>query len=160
MRRTIRNLQALSEVAGRRFRTVDITAGSAGYPNIALTIHDEQYRATVAALEQNIRRTEYLLPLPLLLGLGIGFLVRFLSTRSGMCSYALMRPICLTRVRLFFSILAEQAALPALAAAAVAVATGRFAPAGIDMVCYLIGCCAAVLRAIRVQPLEVLREQE
>lgn len=81
----------------------------------ALTIHDEQYNATIAVLEQNIERTRYLLPLVSLLGLGVGFLISFLATRGGRRTYALMRTVGMTKDKLLASILRKQLLLPILA---------------------------------------------
>lgn len=153
-------LEELSAAAAEYFGSVDPMASDRASPAYALTIHDEQYRATVAALEQNIQRTGYLLPLVLALGLGVGFLVSFLSTRNESRTYALMRTLGLTPVRLFFSILREQLILVLLAAALVGVLMGELLPIMIYGLCYGIGCCAAVLRAVRVPPTAILREQE
>lgn len=153
-------LEALSDAASEYFGTVDPAASDNVSPAYALTIHDEQYRATVAALEQNIQRTGYLLPLVLVLGLGVGFLVSFLSTRNESRTYALMRTLGLTRLRLFFSILREQLILVLLAAVLVGLLMGEAIPIIIYGLCYGTGCCAAVLRAIQVPPTAILREQE
>lgn len=153
-------LEALSADAAAYFGAVDPMASEHARPAYALTIHDEQYRATIAALEQNIQRTGYLLPLVLVLGLGVGFLVSFLFTRNESRTYALMRTLGLTHVRLFFSILREQMILVLLAAALIGLLMGELIPIMIYGLCYCTGCCAAVLRAIRVPPTAILRQQE
>lgn len=151
-------LEALSEAASEMYGTVDPMA--TGEPKFALTIHDEQYRATVAALEQNIERTAYLLPLVGLLGLGVGFLISFLSTRGESRTYALMRTLGMTRGKLFASIVREQMILALLAILAVALVTKNPGPAGIYLVCHSVGVFAAVVRSVRVAPTAILREQE
>ena len=153
-------LDALKEAAMQHFGQVDPLADDNADPRIALTVHDEQYRAAVAVLEQNIRRTGYLLPLVVLLGLGVGFLVSFLATRGESRTYALMRTLGMTKRKLFFSVLREQVLL-ALPAVPLALAlTGRFLPAAGYLLCHVMGCCAAVVRAVRIGPTAILREQE
>lgn len=155
-------LDALSQTASQVFGVVDPTAPafSQEAEGVALTIHDEQYRATVAALTQNIQRTGYLLPVVLLLGIGVGFLVSFLSTRSEKRTYALMRTMGMTRGKLFFSILREQLVLVALAVLIALAITRESIPAVSYFVCYAVGCVASVMKSIQVPPSAILREQE
>lgn len=155
-----RKLEELSESASLKFKTVDPLSPDLESINAALTIHDEQYRATVAVLEQNIERTAYLLPVILLLSLGVGFLISFLATRGERMTYALMRTLGMTKGRLFASILREQMLLTLLAALAAALITNRFQPALWYLLCHGIGCCIAVIRSVRVAPTAILREQE
>lgn len=154
------NLDAITRTASGVFGAVDPLADEHSSPRYALTIHDEQYRATVAALEQNIERTAYLLPIVMLLGLGVGFLISFLATRGERRTYALMRTLGMTRGKLFGSILREQLTLSVLAVAAVALLTGNPGPAAIYLGCYTVGCTAAVVRSVQVPPTAILREQE
>lgn len=58
-----RELDDLSQIASEMFGAVDPKA-PAFTDGVALTIHDQQYRATVTALAQNIRRSGYRPPLP------------------------------------------------------------------------------------------------
>ena len=153
-------LDELYSVAKRYFSKVDPNAGNKLAHKPALTVYDEQYRATVAALEQNIARTGYLLPIVLLLGLGVGFLISFLFTRSERRTYALMRTLGMTRWRLFGSILREQLLLVAIAVLAATVLTREVIPGGGYFLCYSIGCAACIFRAIRVPPTAILRDQE
>ena len=155
-----RRLDALSEAASEFFGAVDPLANEHSTPKYALIIHDEQYRATVAALEQNIERTGHLLPLVSLLGLGTGLLISFLATRGESRTYALMRTMGMTRGKLFFSVLREQIVLPAVSVLLVAVLTEEIPSAGFYLLCYATGCCAAVIRAVRTAPTAILREQE
>ena len=155
-----RELEALSEAASVEFQAVDPLAADASIRSAALTIHDEQYRATVAALEQNIERTAYLLPLIAMLGLAVGFLISFLSTRGEIRTYALMRTLGMTRGKLFMSILREQMLLTVLAVAMVSAVTKSILPAGFFLICYAVGCGTAVIRSVRVPPTAILREQE
>ena len=155
-----RKLEELSEAASLKFKTVDPYGLDTQGPSAALTIHDEQYRATVAVLEQNIERTAYLLPVILLLSLGMGFLISFLATRGESRTYALMRTLGMTKGRLFASILREQILLTILAALAAALFTGKYLPALSYLLCHGIGCCIAVIRSVRVSPTAILREQE
>lgn len=153
-------LEELSEAASLKFKTVDPLGAQIDGVSAALTIHDEQYRATVAVLEQNIERTAYLLPVILLLSLGMGFLISFLATRGERMTYALMRTLGMTRGRLFASIIREQLFLAALAACVAGCCTGRAGPAGWYLLCHGAGCCIAVIRCVRSAPTAILREQE
>ncbi len=153
-------LPEIYEVSGKIFGTVDPNAGNKAFLQIAMTIYDGQYRATVTALEQNITRSGYLLPIILLLGLGVGFLISFLFTRSERRTYALMRTVGMTRGKLFGSILREQLLLVAIAVAAASILTGELIPGAVYFLCYGIGCAACIFRAIRVPPTAILREQE
>ncbi|MBO4915928.1 MAG: hypothetical protein J5449_12080, partial [Oscillospiraceae bacterium] len=124
------------------------------------TVYDEQYRATLAAMEQNIKRLTYLLPLITLLSLGAGFLVGFLATRGEARTYALMRSIGVTRSQLFFGVLAEQIILPLFAALVVGAVMRRPISAVVFLICHAIGCSLAIARSVRVAPNAILREQE
>lgn len=153
-------LDELAAAASEYFGEV-VPAGSLyADPPFALTIHDEQYRATLATLEQNIRRTQILLPLLLLLGFGMGFLVSFLATRGEKRSYALMRTQGLTRGKLLFSILVEQTVLPLAAVLIIGLALGNLLPAVMYLVCHCVGCALVATKAVRVPPTAILREQE
>jgi len=153
-------LPEIYEVSGKIFGTVDPNAGDRAFLQIAMTIYDGQYRATVTALEQNIARTGYLLPIVLLLGLGVGFLISFLFTRSERKTYALMRTLGMTRWRLFGSILREQLILVAVAVLTATALTREIIPGTVYFLCYGVGCAACIFRAIRVPPTAILREQE
>ena len=153
-------LDELYSVAKRYFGTVLPNAAEKSVPKEALTIYDEQYRATVAALEQNIARTGYLLPIVLMLGLGVGFLISFLFTRNESRTYALMRTLGMTQGKLFLSILREQLLLVLLAALLALCVTREAGPTAVYFGCYSIGCTACVIRAIRVPPTAILRDQE
>lgn len=153
-------LDAMTEAASEIFTSLDPTAHVSSLTKAALTVHDQQYRATVAALEQNITRTSYLLPLVMLLGLALGFLVSFLATRSERLSYALMRTLGLTRGKLFCSILLEQTLLPMAAVAVIGIAMRNPAPALGYLVCHCIGCAIASVRAVAQRPTAILRNQE
>ncbi len=155
-----RKLDALSEAASLKFKTVDPLSAEHGSINAALTIHDEQYRSTIAALEQNIERTAYLLPLILALSLGVGFLISFLSTRGEGRTYALMRTLGMDRGKLALSILREQLILPVLAALILGTLTQNGSSAGAYLACHALGCVIAVLRSVRTAPTAILREQE
>ena len=153
-------LEELQKAASPVFRSVNPLIGNTKDSNLALKIYDEQYRATVAALEQNIQRTALLVPLILLVSLGVGFLVSVLATRSERRTYALMRTLGMTRGRLFGSILREQLLLPTTAAVFCAIAAGKPLSALSYLIFHTIGCCIAVVRSVRVPPTAILREQE
>lgn len=153
-------LEELAEAASEFFGEV-VPAGSFyADPPFALTIHDEQYRATLATLEQNIRRTRILLPMLLLVGFGMGFLISFLSTRGEKRSYALMRTQGLTRGRLLISVLVEQTVLPLAAAFITGSLLGKLLPAAAYLSCHCLGCILVAVKAVRVPPTAILREQE
>lgn len=153
-------LDELSRIAGTLFGTVDPLASENSNPRVALTIHDEQYRATIAALEQNIRRTQYLLPLISLLALLLGFFISFLATRGENRTYALMRTLGMTQGKLAVSIFREQILIPLLSGAVLAILTGNPGSSAFYLVCYVIGCGVATIRVIRQPLTTILREQE
>lgn len=153
-------LEDLMKAAETHFGEVVPAGSTHADPAYALTIHDEMYRSTVAALEQNIRRTKILLPMLMVLGLVLGFLISTIATRSERMNYALMRTMGLTRGRLMLSVLVEQTILPLLAVTAVALVLEQACPAILYLVCHCIGCAACIIRAIRVPPTAILREQE
>lgn len=153
-------LDEIYAVAATYFGIVDPNAGDKSIPKVALTVHDEQYRATIAAMEQNILRINILMPLLLLLGFGMGFLISFLATRGEKRTYALMRTIGLTRGKLLVSILLEQTLLPLLAAVVIGTAMANLLPSLLYLLCHCTGCAAVAVRAVRVPPTAILREQE
>lgn len=141
------------------FQPVDIQGGDTLY-SYALTIYDEQYRSTVAALQQNINRSQYTIPVLLTLVVLSGALVSFLSTRSERRSYALMRVQGLNRAGLTGTIIAELA-IPAVGGCVLsAVACRQLLPVGIFLACYLLGGMAAALRLVLDRPAVILRQQE
>lgn len=153
-------IDELREAASLFFGEVDPNADASVAPKYALVVRDEMYRVTLSTIAQNILRTEYLLPFVLILSLGISFLVSFLATRSENRNYALMRTVGLTQGRLFASVLIEQSIPALLAAVAVGALMRQPLYAGAYLLCHLTGCCIAVLRAVRVPPTMILREQE
>lgn len=152
------NLTAISQTAMEKFGVVDPLA--ADPEGLALTIQDEQYRATVATLEQNLQRVRYLVPVILLLGFGVGFLTSFLSTRNEKKTYALMRTLGMNSKKLFWSILREQMVLAVVASVIALVISGAWMAITVYLVCYIIGCVACVTKTIKVSPTAILREQE
>ena len=152
------NLTAISQAAMEKFGVVDPLATNP--EGLALTIQDEQYRATVATLEQNRQRISYLVPVILLLSLGVGFLASFLSTRNEKKTYALMRTLGMNSKKLFWSILREQMILAVLASVIALVISGVWVSIAVYLVCYLIGCVACVTKTIRVTPTAIFREKE
>lgn len=152
------NLTAISQAAMEKFGAVDPL--STNPEGLALTIQDEQYRATVATLEQNIQRVSYLVPVILLLGLGVGFLASFLSTRNEKKTYALMRTLGMNSKKLFWTILREQMILAVVASVIALVISGAWVSIAVYLVCYIIGCIACVTKTVNVTPTAILREQE
>ena len=152
------NLTAISQAAMEKFGVVDPLATNP--EGLALTIQDEQYRATVATLEQNIQRVSYLVPVILLLGLCVGFLASFLSTRNESKTYALMRTLGMNSKKLFWSILREQMILAVVASVIALVISGAWVSIAVYLVCYIIGCIACVTKTVKVTPTVILREQE
>lgn len=126
----------------------------------ALTVQDEQYRATVSAAEQDIARTQLLLPLLSLLGFGAGLLLGYLGTRGETRNYALMRTLGITPVKLSVTVLLEQQLLPLVACVAVAVITGQWGQAALMFICGLVGCIIAALKQILIPPTRLLTAQE
>lgn len=153
------HIEELIKAAAPMLSEVDPTA-VAPKGRFGFIIYDEQYRATLAGMEQNIRRLTYLLPLVTLLSLGAGFLVGFLATRGEARTYALMRSIGVTRPQLFFSVLGEQMILPLLAALVVGGAIRQPIFAGVFLLCHAVGCVLATARAVMIAPSAILRERE
>ncbi|MBR4907267.1 MAG: hypothetical protein IKZ44_10520 [Clostridia bacterium] len=145
------------EIAYKKFRRVDPSSMETDF---ALTVYDKQYKATIASMEQNLRRTSLLLPLIALLGLGAGFLLGLLGTRGEVRTYALMRTLGMNGFGLFCSVMIEQLLAPLLAAAVVGLVFKRPAPTLIFFGCHLVGCALAVLRPVSVSPTRLLRDQE
>ena len=154
------SMDALIRDAGEIFAPVQPGSYAPQGSRFGLIIRDEQYKATMAAMEQNIRRLQYLLPLIAILSLGAGFLVGFLATRSEARVYALMRTIGQTRGKLMLSTLLEQLILPFLAALTVGAVMRAPLPAAVFLGCHAVGCAIAIFRAVRVSPAAILREQE
>ncbi len=150
-------LDEMLEIAYKRFRKVDPSRTDYDF---ALTVYDKQYRATIASMEQNLRRTSLLLPLIGLLGLGAGFLLGLLGTRGEVRIYALMRTLGMNGFGLFCSVMIEQLFAPLLAAAVIGFVFKRPLPTLIFFGCHLVGCALAVLRPVSVSPTRLLREQE
>ena len=154
-------LDALQRAAGRKFSRVQPNATSRiSSIKPALTVYDEQYRATLAALEQNIARTGRLLPAIALLSLGAGFLICFLATRGEGKSYALMRTLGMTQGRMLGSVMLEQLLIPLLISAAVGAALGRPGPAAVSLGFHALGALAAAVKHVCVSPNAILRSQE
>lgn len=76
-----RQLQALHDWVQRLFQPVDIQGGDTLY-SYALTIYDQTYWSTLATLQQNIRRSQYTIPILLVLVILAGALISFLAVRS------------------------------------------------------------------------------
>ena len=140
------------------FEQVDPSSTQTG--SYALNVHDRQYKATIATMEQNIRRTAYLFPLLALMGLSVGFLLGVLGTRRETRTYALMRTLGVSGFGLFCSVLIEQMLMPVLAALLVGLVLMRPLPALIFIICYLVGCIFAVIRPVTGSPTKLFREHE
>lgn len=147
---------ALIEAAAPKFLQIDPSYVNDG--KFALTVHDRSFKATTAALENNIRRIGYLLPILSVLGLGTGFLIGFLSTRGEQKNYALMRTVGLSRGKLFIAVLLEQLLLPLLGVCIVAACMRQPVPAAFFFACLLIGTAIAVIKPVFTPPTRLLRE--
>ena len=153
-------LAELAQAAGENFGPVDPSAGDSGTPRLALTIHDEVYRSTLATLEQNIRRGELTLPILLVLCLACGLLTGFLGTRGEIRAYALMRTLGTTQLKLMASILLEQILLPLLAVCLVGLTMKAPLQALLCLLFQLAGCVIPTIKAVRTPPTAILRDQE
>ncbi|MBQ6076166.1 MAG: hypothetical protein IJK86_08480 [Lachnospiraceae bacterium] len=125
-----------------------------------LTIQDRQYRAALTEMEQNIRRTERLLPVCAFLSLAAGFFMGFLSVRGETKTYALMRTLGVGAGRLTGMVLLEQLLLPAAGTLAIGLIMGQLLPALVYFACHAVGCLLAVLRPALAAPTKLLRVQE
>lgn len=154
-----RQLQDLYDRVKRWFQPVDIQGGDTLY-SYALTIYDQQYWSTLGTLQQNIRRSQYTIPILLVLVVLAGALVSFLAVRSARRSYALMRVQGLSRAGLLSTALAELA-LPTLAGCVLsAVLWWQWLPLVLFLACYLVGGMAAAIRPVLAPPAMILRQQE
>ncbi len=126
--------------------------------NFALVFYDSNYLTTVATLKQSIESTRFLLPFIMALGLGLGFVISFLSTRGESRRYALMRAVGMTKGKLFLSVLREQSAIPFAAAALTAVVFAAPLASLEFFLFYEVGCMISVLRVVRVRPIIILKE--
>ena len=154
-----RKIEELYERVKGWFQPVDIQGGDTLY-SYALTIYDEQYRGTVSALQQNIRRSQYTIPVLLVLVVLAGALVSFLAVRSARRSYALMRVQGLGRRGLLATVMAELA-IPAAGGCVLSAAVWRqIWPLVLFLGCYLLGGLAAAIRPVLERPAAILRQQE
>lgn len=154
-----RKIDELRDAASDVFGTADPDLTS-GEHRFALVIHDEELTEKLAALEQNIRRTNILIPASLALALAAGFLMGFISTRSEKNTYALSRSVGMTKKRLLFTALAEQLILPFAVCALTGAAFLQPLSAAAVFALYALGCVIAVIKAVSVSPTVILREHE
>ena len=152
-------LDELRDAASDVFGTVDPYAQSAVH-RFALTVHDEDLNTAVAAIGQNIRRTNWLIPVVFALTLAAGFLIGFITTRSEKQTYALMRSVGMKKSVLLRGVLTEQLTLPFFACAISGAAFLAPLPAVITFLLYAAGCILSAVRAASVSPAQLLREQE
>lgn len=149
--------EEMMEKAMEVFTVVDLDSYSS---RPALTVQDRQYKATVTELQQNIGRSNYLIPISVLLSLAAGFMIGFLSVRGETRTYALMRTLGVRGPRLIGMVLGEQVLLPALGALALGFLLKQPLAALLYFACHLIGCFLAVLRPALATPTKLLRIQE
>ncbi|MBP3729620.1 MAG: hypothetical protein J6H18_05095 [Lachnospiraceae bacterium] len=147
----------MMEKAMEEFTVVNLDSYSS---RPALTVQDRQYKATVAELQQNISRTNYLLPVSVMLSLAAGFMIGFIAVRGETKTYALMRTLGISGKKLALMILGEQTLLPALGALAVGLLLGQPLAALLYFICHLAGCILAALRPALAAPTTLLRSQE
>ena len=152
-------LDELRDAASDVFDTVD-PYGHGGAHRFSLTIHDEDYQLMLSALHSNIERAGYLIPAVYVITLLVGFLMGFLTTRSEKHSFALQRSVGMTKKRLLMSVLSEQLSIPLLSCVIAALVFGSVLPILITFLLYALGCSAAIIRAVSVSPMQLLREQE
>ncbi|MBR6109834.1 MAG: hypothetical protein IKQ36_08875 [Clostridia bacterium] len=148
---------ALMEAAAPMFTEVDPSSVNYGF---AINVNDEQYKATVSAVKQDISRTELLLPLLSLLSLGAGFLVGFLGTRGETKNYALMRTLGAARSKLMLTVLLEQQLPPLIASVAAGAAAGKPLTALMFFAFNTVGCFASAARQVMTPPTRLLRDSE
>lgn len=153
-------LDALEQDAMTAFGVLQPGASEAKDQGVTLTIHDEQYQATVAALEQNIRRIRYLLPLVALLGLCVGLFTGLLSARGQQRSYGLMRTLGMPRGKLFASVFREQLTPVLLAAVPVILITGKLRSGAWYLIFHICGCLCGCIQILRKNTTKIIWEQE
>ena len=145
------------EVLAKEFVTPDPSSPSF---RPAITVQDKQYRIAITEMQQNIARTERLVPVILFISLAAGFLMGFLSVRGETKTYALMRTVGMGKGKLVLSVLAEQLLLPFAACLAVGLIMNMPLVALLYFICYMVGCLVAVIRPALSEPTKLLRVQE
>lgn len=154
-----RQIQTLYERVKRWFQPVDIQGGDTLY-SYPLTIYDQQYWSILSTLQQNIHRSQYTIPILLVLVVLAGALISFLAVRSARHSYGLMRIQGLSRMGLLTTVLVELL-LPALVGCTLAAVLWRqWLPLVLFLACYLVGGLAAAIRPVLAPPAMILRQQE
>ena len=154
-----RQLQTLHDRVQRWFQPVDIQGGDTLY-SYALTIYDQQYWSTLAALQQNIRRSQYTIPILLVLVILAGALISFLAVRSARRSYALMRIQGLSRAGLLTTILAELLCPTLVGCGLASLLWKQWLPLMLFLACDLVGGAVAAIRPVLARPAMILRQQE
>ena len=81
---------------------------SPGSITYGVRIEDDLFQSTVTALNSSIKTLRFLLPVLLLIGVAVGFFASYLSTRSRLKEYAVMRCLGMRRGEVLCFALSEQ----------------------------------------------------
>lgn len=132
-------------------------------------IQDDTYQSTLAELRSNLSILRLLLPILIVLCGCIGFLAAYLTTRSRVREFAVMRCLGLKRRSIFGQVFGEQALLAIVGAVAGGIAgfllegsySGEaFAKAGLILGIFLAGAAAASWNVTRVNVMKLMKVEE
>lgn len=132
-------------------------------------VQDDTYLSSLSELRSNLQMLRLLLPLLTALMIAIGFFSSYLSTRSRMKEFAVMRCIGMKRWQIFGLLLVEQAVLTALGSAAgfgigviVEGIPGRsaFLKPLLMIGAFLVGSALAALRVTSVNVMRLMKTED
>ena len=144
-----------------------LSAG-AGQWNYSVMVQDEIYQNTMEEYRSQLSMLRLLLPVLLLLSGGISFFAAYLTTRSRIREYAVMRCLGRKRRQVFAQVFGEQALLAAVGGIAGGLAGFCFLPpaslavvwkAGLGLCLFLAGAAAAAWMVSRVDVMKWMKEE-
>ena len=168
----IRDARRLEEAKGSLysvFARPDPNDRSSLRPAYGVRINDELFQSTLAELRGNLRTLRRIIPVLLVIGGAVGFFAAYLSTRSRLREYAVMRCLGMTRGRVFRVTFAEQLALGLVggvlgSVSGIVIGGGftlrmlLFALGGIAA--FLIGTALSVSRVTRINVMKLMKTEE
>ena len=132
-------------------------------------IEDDQFQSTIAELRNSIRMLRLLLPVLLLTSAVIAFFLSYLSTRSRLKEFAVMRLLGMKRKEVFRLAFAEQlliALVGGVLGFAVGIAINGAVTARMVLCCvcgilaFLVGTAASVLRVTQINVMKLMKTEE
>lgn len=134
-----------------------------------LLIHDEAYQRSWEELRSSLSMLRLLLPALLALCCAVSFFASYLSLRSRLREFAVMRCLGMRRRQLFAQALGEQAVLAAAGALlgsgagwlqAGALSAGALVKAGISLAAFLLGSALTARSVSRVNVMKLMKVEE